>query len=261
MQFNFESKGTNTFLVYELSKSQEIDSLTMGMISNNRIEGVIPFSFSQLDEKRYLQYNVSSKISLSQYFSGIVNRKRLIGVMTSIASAIINAQDYMIEPHSFIFDRDYIFIDVSSTTAQIICLPIVIEGEKNIDVEKFFKEMILGVQYDSNEDCGYVAKLIGYFNANTMFSLSDFLQTLRKMEMEDSEEMKSTPTSQEAKSTSNVVQEQPGIPVEPVEMYTNGIGIPPQSVPVNMPVGLPMYQVEMYQQEMRILPSQILIWF
>ena len=56
MHFNFESKGTNTFLVYELSKSEEVDSLTMGMISNNRIEGVIPFSFSQLDERRYLQY-------------------------------------------------------------------------------------------------------------------------------------------------------------------------------------------------------------
>lgn len=249
MHFNFESKGTDTFLVYELSKSEEIDSLTMGMVSNNRIEGVIPFSFSQLDEKRYLQYNVSSKISLSQYFSGIVNRKRLIGVMTSVASAIINAQDYMIEPHSFIFDRDYIFIDVSSTTAQIICLPVVIESEKNIDLEKFFKEIILGIQYDSNEDCGYVAKLIGYFNANTMFSLSDFLQTLRKMEMEDPEEIISAPSPQVPQSTPSEVPAQQQAPqqaqhsvlaesVHHMEPIMNGVGLPPQPVPGNVPMGM-----------------------
>ena len=85
MQFTFETQGSNTFLVYEIQTHEQLDSMTMGMVGNNKLDGVIPFNYTQMDSQRLLKYNVSSRVSLAQYFNGIVNKKRLIGVMESLA--------------------------------------------------------------------------------------------------------------------------------------------------------------------------------
>ena len=189
MQFEFEIQGTGTLLVYRMEEEQRLDSLTMGMMRNNKIEGVLPLTYSQMDSDRFLKYNVSSKISLEQYFNGIVNKKRLLGVMKSIASAVINAREYMIEPSFLVFEKKYIFVEVSTAAAQMVCLPIERENEEAVNLEHFFKELVLGVQFDVSENCDYVARLLGYFNSNTMFSVEDFLTMLRKLEREETKDI------------------------------------------------------------------------
>lgn len=188
MQFEFEVQGTGTLLVYRMEEEQMLDSLTMGMMRNNKIEGVLPLTYSQMDSDRFLKYNVSSRISLEQYFNGIVNKKRLLGVMKSIASAVVNAREYMIEPSFLVFDKEYIFVDVSTAAAQMVCLPIERENGEAANLEHFFKELVLGVQFDVSENCDYVARLLGYFNSNTMFSVEDFLTMLRQLERGETKE-------------------------------------------------------------------------
>lgn len=188
MQFEFEVQGTGTLLVYRMEEEQRLDSLTMGMMRNNKIEGVLPLTYSQMDSDRFLKYNVSSRISLEQYFNGIVNKKRLLGVMKSIASAVVNAREYMIEPSFLVFDKEYIFVDVSTAAAQMVCLPIERENGEAANLEHFFKELVLGVQFDVSENCDYVARLLGYFNSNTMFSVEDFLTMLRQLERGETKE-------------------------------------------------------------------------
>lgn len=182
MQFTFETQGSNTFLVYEIQTHEQLDSMTMGMVGNNRLDGVIPFNYTQMDSQRLLKYNVSSRVSLAQYFNGIVNKKRLIGVMESLAMAVLNAQDYMLEVDSFVWDKEYIFVDVSTAKAELICLPIVKETQEVVELETIFKSMFFGVQFDQTENCDYIAKLLGFFNANAHFSLQEFLKLLKELE-------------------------------------------------------------------------------
>lgn len=184
MQFTFETQGSNTFLVYEIGAKESLDSMTMGMVDNNKIEGVIPFQYTQMDSQRLLKYNVSSRVSLAQYFNGVVNKKRLIGVMESLAAAVLNAQDYMLEADSFVWDKEYIFVDVSTAKAELICLPVVRETQESIELELIFKNMFFGVQFDQTENCDYIAKLLGFFNANVHFSLRDFLKLVKELETE-----------------------------------------------------------------------------
>ena len=182
MQFTYESQGINTFLVYEFEESDKIDSITMGMISNNKLEGVIPFNYTQMDNQRLLKFNVSSRVNLEQYFDGVVNRKRLMGVMLSLATAILNAQDYMIEVNSFVWDKKYIFVDVSTAKAELICMPILQDEAQKVDLEAIFKGMFFGVQFDQTENCDYIAKLLGFFNSNTHFSLQEFVKLIKELE-------------------------------------------------------------------------------
>ena len=41
MEFTFETVGSNTFLVYEVAPTEEIDTMTLGMLTNNKIGDII----------------------------------------------------------------------------------------------------------------------------------------------------------------------------------------------------------------------------
>lgn len=239
MQFTFESQGSNTFLVYEMNGNEKLDSMTFGMVENNKLEGIIPFIYTQMDKQRLLKYNVSSRVSLDQYFNGIVNRKRLIGVMLSLASAVMNAQDYMLEADSFIWDKKYIFVDVSTARAELICLPVLKERPGTVELETIFKDMFFGVQFDQTENCDYIAKLLGFFNANAHFSLQEFVKLIR--DLNDEENVKSklqNPVSVVQKMDSAAVtapapaqEKVPG--TMPGEMTTVNPPVKPQQISVS----------------------------
>lgn len=179
MQFTVESKGTGSFLVYSMAEDDVADSVSMGMIDNNQIEGVIPFQRLQVDDRCYLKYNISSKVSLMQYFDGVVNRQRLISVMDSIASTVLNAAEFMLDPGAFVWDKEYIFVDVATAKAYLICVPVAAKGENGeVNLERFLRELLLGAQFDQSENCDYVARLLGFFNSKKHFGLSDFRKTL-----------------------------------------------------------------------------------
>lgn len=173
VSFLFENQGTNTYLVYKISADDNLDTMSLGMLTNNKIPGLAPTLFTQMDATKYIKYNVSGKISVSQFFSGPVNRKRLVGVFSGIVDAMLSAEDYMIDTNSIILDLDYIFADVSSCESILICLPILTEKEP-IDIERFFKNIMFSTQFDQTENCDYVAKIINYLNSSPVFSLTDF---------------------------------------------------------------------------------------
>ena len=97
MEFTYENQGASTYLVYEVKESDVVDSLSLGMLTNNKIQGLAQTLFTQMNETRYIKYNVSSKISVRQFFNGPVNKKRLLGVFSGIVDGLLSAEDYMID--------------------------------------------------------------------------------------------------------------------------------------------------------------------
>ncbi len=175
--FSYENQGANTYLVYKVGEDDEIDTMSLGMITNNHILGLAPATFMQMNSDKFIKYNVSAKIPVKQFFSGPVNKRRLLGVFDGIASAMLSAEDYMLDPSSILIDTNYMFADVSTCETVLICLPINSAGE-NVDFGAFFKNIIFSTQFDQTEDCGYVAKIINYLNSTPVFSFVQFKQVL-----------------------------------------------------------------------------------
>ena len=63
-KFEFENQGTNTYLVYTLEEEEEIDTMSLGMITNNHIKGIADTVYHQMDDTRQIKYNVTAKVSL-----------------------------------------------------------------------------------------------------------------------------------------------------------------------------------------------------
>lgn len=174
LEFRYENVGSHTFLVYDVAETDMLDSMSLGMITNNKIRGFADALFFQMDSQKAIKYNISSKVSLSAFLSGTIKKAQLLGVLKSISEAYITADDYMIDSDSIITDPNCIFVDVSSKKAVVICVPLMEMPSEYHNLFGMLKSIITGIQYDQNEDCGYVAKLFNYFNGNNSFSVYDF---------------------------------------------------------------------------------------
>lgn len=179
--FLFESQGTNTYLVYQIGEDEMIDTTGLGMITYNKIPGLLPALFYQMDTTKYIKYNVSAKISVKQLFSGPVNKKRLMGVFLGITDAILSAEEYMIDVNSILLDLEYMFADVSTCETTLICLPIIKQETSFEDMGAFFRNIIFTTQFDQTENCDHVAKIINFLNMSQVFSISNFKSLLEEI--------------------------------------------------------------------------------
>ena len=181
-ELHYENQGTNTYLVYAVSADDTVDSMSLGMLTNNRIHGLAQTIFTQMDNQKFIKFNVSAKVSVAQFFAGAVNKKRLLGVFTGIVNAMLAAEDYMLDPASIIMDMDYIFTDVSTCETDLICLPVIDMEAKQTDLGMFFRNIMFNTQFDQTENCDHVAKIINYLNGTPLFSLNDFKKLLEEIQ-------------------------------------------------------------------------------
>lgn len=182
MNFTYENQGSNTFMVYEVGADEVIDSMSLGMITNNKILGLAPTIFFQQDTTKYFKYNISAKVSADQFLMGVVNKKRLIGVFQGIVNAMLSAEEYMIDANSICLDLQYIFTDVSTCETVLVCLPIMDTEKSPVDLKNFFKNIVFSTQFDQTENCDYVAKLFNHLNGASVFSLTEFKELLDEIE-------------------------------------------------------------------------------
>ena len=241
-EFTFENQGTNTYLVYAISADDSVDTMSLGMLTNNKIPGLAPAIFTQMDTNKYIKYNVSAHISVRQFFSGPVNKKRLIGVFNGIVDAMLSAEDYMIDVNTIIMDLDYIFADVSTCETVLICLPLADTESAGVDLGMFFKNIMFGTQFDQTENCDHVAKIMNYLNSTPVFSLADFKELLRSVDVQSQPAVQPTIKQQPViqPATQTVKPEQPKV-TPPAQTTEKPVQAPPvqksavQTPPVNTP--------------------------
>ncbi len=181
MEFSFETNGSNTFLVYKIRPEDRLDTMTLGMITNNRILGLAPALYTQMNTERFLKYNVTARVTIKQFLTGVVNRRKLLGIFSSIAATLSAVEDYMIDQNTLLMDMDWIYADVTSCTAEMICLPVTTETDL-LDAGQFFKNIMFTTQFDQTEDCGYVARIISFLNSVPVFVAEDFRGMLTELE-------------------------------------------------------------------------------
>lgn len=179
--FTYEEQNENKYLVYEKKADDVIDTMALGMISNNKIKGIVPFTYTQIDGSLYMEYNISGLISFQESFGGVVNRKKLLDILYSLADVFIRAEEYMLESSSFVLDVSYIYVEPKTKQVELIVLPV---EREEIALASFLRQLIFSSQYDQNENGNYIAALISFFNSNQAFSISEFKSLIQRLQEE-----------------------------------------------------------------------------
>ena len=172
----FTYQGQNTYLVYQFD-DRPIDTMALGMLTNNKIKGFAPAIYTEIDNQKFIKYNVSSHVTLSKLFMGDVRKMRLLKTFVNIVDAMQMIDAYMLDRRTIMLDRDYIYVDASTSDVSMICVPVVDEFAP-IDEREFFKNIIFSVSFAANENGDYVARILAYLNSVELFQLQDFKKML-----------------------------------------------------------------------------------
>lgn len=228
--FSYENQSTITYLVYSLAEDDTIDSMSLGMLTNNKIAGLAPAIFTQMNADRFIRYNVSAKITAKQFLTGSVSRKRLVGVLKGIVDGILSAEDYMIDTSSIILDLDYIFVDVTSCEAVLVCLPIVGVGQQIADIGSFIKNIMVNTQFDSTESSDHIAKIFNFLNSSPVFSIEEFRKLLLELDgaAGDQKRVETKPVNKQP-VVQTVVSKTPAQDKQPSVQPNHSVPIQPQS--------------------------------
>ncbi len=219
--FTFENQGSNTNLVYKIKKDDELDTTSLGMLTNNKIPGLAQTIFTQVDETKYIKYNVTARVTAKDFFDGPVDKKQLLGVFSGIIDGILCAEDYMIDINTILLDLNNIYTDVSTYDTVLICLPIIGQEQGGVDFGEFFKNIMFNIQYKETGD--YVTEILNYLNSTPIFSLHDFKLIIDKFKTKGSDDKSSKPTfkTKPVEKTSVTQSQAPGFGQAQVHINSN----------------------------------------
>lgn len=177
--FRTETEGFETYRVCEIEENEALDTVGIGMLRNNHIKGIASLSYSRLNDKRALRYNVSSKISLQQFFMGRVDKKRFLTVVKNIVGAVDILTDYMMDKDQLITDKSEIYVNVGTLDVEMLYCPLIKE-KKELNLTTLIKSLITETEFDQSEG-EYVARLINFLNKPGGFApaeLREFIDEL-----------------------------------------------------------------------------------
>jgi hypothetical protein len=179
--FLYENRNSNTFLIYKMQQGDELDTFSLGMVTNNKIPGLLPLLFTQMNDERQFMYNVTSKVSLRQYMSGKVTSEQCVRIFSGITDAILACGEYMLSTSVVLTDIDFIFMNVGTGEASLVCLPLAERPELN-DISGYYKSILTGMTFSADGNMDYPAKIINALNAGGSFSLAGFRQFLEELQ-------------------------------------------------------------------------------
>lgn len=182
MRFIYEDQGSSTFVIYPVAPTEEIDSMSLGMLTNNCIPGFAPASFSQKDVDKYIKYNVTGKVSAAQIFVGPVNKKRLTGLLQGIVDAMMAAEEYMLDPNSIELNLEQIYMDPVTCETVLLCVPVIRDGSTPVDLPMFLKNIVFNTQFDQTENTDHVAKIFNCLGAGSKLVLEDMKTLLDQLQ-------------------------------------------------------------------------------
>ncbi len=171
--------GEKRFAEYFLQSDDRIDSLTLGMLVNNNIEGINPVTPVKIGSDRVFKYDITNLVTLKEYFGESVKKEKLLKAFYGISVSMKLATDYMINWTSFVLDEDNIYVDKDAEKTRIICLPL-LQVINDGNTCNFFKNVLFTVQLDEEENNDYVGKLLTILNPKT-YTIDKFICELEDM--------------------------------------------------------------------------------
>ncbi len=178
MKFSLENQGGNTFLTCEVSPSDQMDDIALAMLTSNKIPGLAPVVYSQIDGVSVIRYNISSRMQAKRLMSGMVNKNVLLGIFRSVCQAFSAVADYMIPTEMLLLDLEYIYVDTVTYDGVLICLPTAQNGAPHTDMRTFFRTTMFSVMLDKSDDQSYFIDIMNYLNSTENFSVERFLEVL-----------------------------------------------------------------------------------
>ncbi|MGP0575877.1 DUF6382 domain-containing protein [Paenibacillus peoriae] len=124
------ARNGGTFMILNKEdglKTDDLNSVQTGMMTGNRILGLLELRIKEVDFQIELHYDISGQRMLSQLWKGGgVSTSDFYRILYEVADALHRSPQYMLDIRQFILHEDYIFLSGSGTrkTASLTYVPL-----------------------------------------------------------------------------------------------------------------------------------------
>ncbi|WP_432663228.1 DUF6382 domain-containing protein [Wukongibacter baidiensis] len=204
-KFDYENDSTASYIVLNMSSSENILEYQIEMLNNNSCEGILRLDTRQKNDEVRLYYNITSTLTLSQFLQRKnLKEEEFINILKGITKTLLSSKEYFLYDNSFIVDEEYIYINPSNLEISMLYIPLTLDTDINNSFKSFLVDLIISsAKIDENSTGNYMQRILNYLK-NDIFNIFDFhnfLKDLEKDKPKKSENRMSQPKQSNIKAT------------------------------------------------------------
>ena len=163
--FKLIQKRNNSKFILKTERGQEICTREISIIDNN-FEGLVPLKVVRYGLKYQIEYELTGKVPIAEFFSDItVDKDLFVALLKKICLFIQNLNRLYMSTDKIIWDINYIYTDENDLNPTFIYLPLQ-PCEKNATVKNFFLDLPGVIEFDKGEDLLYLRCFVDMINTN-----------------------------------------------------------------------------------------------
>ncbi len=176
---SFDSDSTYSYLVLKLSNEIKLVNHQTEIICQNPNPAFVPFHIRRENENINIYYNITSKISLSQYLDRKrLNKKELLDLLKNITKNLMLHANYLLNLSSFVIHLDFIYINPATAEVSLIYIPTSCDKDAMKSYIIFLKELVVNsANVDDSASDNYLQRILNYLKSD-IFNLNDFNRLL-----------------------------------------------------------------------------------
>lgn len=176
----FKSNETEKYieLIYNVDENEKIDNVSIGIMRNNDIKGLLPIDIIMHDSMTEFKYKTEKLKNLDEYLSEELTKEDLLNVFENICKVVTDIEEYMLGEAQLILENKYIFTD--NGNIKMILLPLY-NRRNNLSIHEFFKNLLLYMMVKNNRAANFAADISRQLSDEESFSCNKFLQLISQI--------------------------------------------------------------------------------
>ena len=176
----FKSNETEKYieLIYNVDENEKIDNVSIGIMRNNDIKGLLPIDIIMHDSMTEFKYKTEKLKNLDKYLSEELTKEDLLNVFENICKALKDIEEYMLGEAQLVLENKYIFTD--NGNIKMILLPLY-DRRNNLSILEFFKNLLLYMMVKNNKAANFAADVSRQLSDEESFSIEKFLQLISQI--------------------------------------------------------------------------------
>ncbi|MBM7615818.1 DUF6382 domain-containing protein [Alkaliphilus hydrothermalis] len=184
-EVTFESDVRGSYLVLKVNQEDDLYGYQVEMMLSNNIPSLLEFNLRQKDIYRYLYYNITSKLKLSNLLERRKLKKiELLEILIEILQGILAGTNFLLNYDGYCIQEEYIFIHPETLQISLLYIPSPMKGgDLGQELGRLINRLIVAVDPNEESSDNLLLKILYLLNLQT-FTLEGFLVSLRELKGE-----------------------------------------------------------------------------
>ncbi|MDD3704643.1 MAG: DUF6382 domain-containing protein [Clostridiaceae bacterium] len=174
-EYSFNNNAGGSYLILKINGDNKILNHQAEILCQNPNSAFLPFYVRRENDSTFICYNITSKISLSQYIERkSLNKKELLDLLRNIARNLMLSDNYLLDLSGFILQPEFVFINPATAEASLIYVPVSYHRNPMEGLRTFLINLVINTSNseESTRD-NYLQRILNSIKSDT-FNLVDF---------------------------------------------------------------------------------------